>query len=134
MQVYTKTLLACVLALAAANFSVAQEDDTYAKEYNTKPETDFHNIFRRDESALYVELLAIKLRKLDDRLQRIAMHKIDTIMFDLISDSSQSPNSVIFKVIQSDMPSLRFFLLIKPHSCGLMLQPQLRHFQLLLNL
>ncbi|VEN44057.1 unnamed protein product [Callosobruchus maculatus] len=46
----------------------------------------------RDECTVYCELLAIKLRKLDARTQRLAMHKIDTIMFDLAFDSSMLPS------------------------------------------
>ncbi|CAH1106938.1 unnamed protein product [Psylliodes chrysocephalus] len=45
----------------------------------------------RDECTVYGELLAIKLRRLDGRTQRLAMHKID-IMFDLTFDSSMLPS------------------------------------------
>ncbi|CAH1107422.1 unnamed protein product [Psylliodes chrysocephalus] len=46
----------------------------------------------RDECTVYGELLAIKLRRLNGRTQRLAMHKIDNIMFDLTFDSSMLPS------------------------------------------
>nr|CAI5852092.1 unnamed protein product [Callosobruchus analis] len=64
----------------------------------------------RDEWTVYCELLAIKLRKLDARTQCLAMHKIDTDMFDLAFDSSMLPSprphsSHSFYVIATPLPS-----------------------------
>lgn len=62
----------------------------------------------RDECTIYAELLAIKLRKLDERTRSLAMHKIDTIMFDMTFDSLPTPrphSSHSSNVISTPLPS-----------------------------
>nr|CAI5826518.1 unnamed protein product [Callosobruchus analis] len=44
----------------------------------------------KDVCSVYGELLSMKLRKLDERTQQLAMHKVDNIMFDLTFNLPQA--------------------------------------------
>ncbi|KAG5881530.1 hypothetical protein JTB14_008456 [Gonioctena quinquepunctata] len=46
---------------------------------------------KRDECSLYGELLAIRLRKIEENKRQLVMHVIDNIMFEAISNQQSDP-------------------------------------------
>lgn len=68
-------------------------DMAYQELMSIKEQISKRNNVEKDVCSVYGELLSMKLRKLDERTQQLAMHRIDNIMFDLTFNLPQSPRT-----------------------------------------